>query len=91
MTERFKVHITSDDAVAVAKKLDAASIPHIGPSFAKFVGAEAAWTSGDDLTAVIDAEDATAAGHEVARIVGPAGDVVVTLPIDAPFDPAAGF
>lgn len=88
MTERFKVHITSDDAVVVAKKLDAASIPHIGPSFAKFVGAEGAWTPGDDLTAVIDAEDATVAGLEVARIVGRAGDVVATAPINAPYDPS---
>jgi hypothetical protein len=55
MTERFKIHITSDDAV------------------------------------VVDAEDATAAGREVARIVGRAGDVVATTPIDAPYDPSAEF
>lgn len=77
---RFKVHVTSDDTVTAAKKLDGADIPHVGPSFAKFVEAEGGWTAGDDLTAVVDAEDATAARNEVARIVGRAGDVVTTEP-----------
>jgi predicted dienelactone hydrolase len=80
MTERFKVHVTSDDAVGAAKKLDAENIPHVGPSFAEFVGAEGGWTAGEDLTAAVDAVDAAAARNEVARVVGRAGDVVATEP-----------
>lgn len=80
MNVRFKVHIVSDDAVGVAKKLDAADIPHVGPSFAKFVDAPGAWTPGDDLTAVVDAVDSDAAVFEVERVFGSMGDVVAVGP-----------
>jgi hypothetical protein len=91
MTELFSIHITTENAVAASRALDKAQIPHIGPTFAKFIDSDEAWTVGSDLTAVFEAEDEKDAGQRVRQAVGREPNVVAARPVDAPTDPTAEF
>lgn len=75
--DRFKVVVTSDEALEAVKSVWGASIPTIGPALGRWTSSpEPGYTAnGDQFVAVLEAENESAAENRIRELVGPQSQV----------------